>query len=205
MAFPLGLAVGLGSALGSGLFGGGSSSPFQVQTGAADAKIKELQDFGNSDITGPSQGAQLGLSELDRQKGLAIQQAAQAGQAGLSSGLSNLGIFGGAGGGAGERLARQAGQREDLGQQQLQSNFAGQRSGLLSQDLFNEQERRDRAKQQALQGELNIISAKTSGELARIGADAQRRSQRGGLFGALGGLAAGALFGRGSSNPSSGA
>jgi len=172
-----------------GLFGGDDPAPFVLPDKEARAKIDQFQNFGQSAVTGPSQAGQLSLDELDRQKQLSLGQAAQAGQAGQATGLSNLQLFGGAGGGSGERLTRQAGQRQQVGTQQLLSDFSGQRSGLFAGDLANEQQRRDRAKEQALQGELGILGARTSAELGRVGQAAQKRAQRGQLFGTLGTLA----------------
>jgi len=177
----------------AGLFGKKrQSSQFNLPDKEIRSKIDRFQEFGESDITGPSQGGQVGLDELDRQRGIARQQASQSAQAGLSSGLSNLSLFGGAGGGSGERLARQSGRNEQLGQQQISSQFAGDRARLLSGDLINEQNRRDSALTSALSGEQSIFGARTSAELARVGIDAQRQAadaqRNSGALGAFGSL-----------------
>lgn len=196
MALPL-AAIGLGASVGKGLMGlfGGGAPSFNIQTGAAEDKIKRMSDFGQSDITGPSQAGQLSLDELDRQRGIALNQAGQAGQTAQASALSQLGIFGGAGGGSGERATRNTLNQQAVSDQQLRSDFAGQRSGLLSGDLGNEQKRRDDANRQALSGELGILESKTSAELARVGQAAQRKASQGGIFGSLLGAGAGYLLG----------
>jgi len=163
-----------------------------------DQRLKALIDkeiaFAESPITGPSQAGQISLDELDRQQQLAQSQAAQAEQAGLASGLSNLQLYGGAGGGSGERLARQARNRGLFGQQQLRSDFSGQRAGLLAGDLGREQERRDIARRTGLESELGLLGARTSAELGNRAAKAQRAAA---IEGSLGSLASIGLFAAG--------
>lgn len=177
-----------------GLFESDNSSPFVLPDKELRGKIDARQKFGESEVTGPSKGGQLSLDELDRQKQLALQQGAQAGQAGLSTGLSNLQLFGGAGGGSGERLTRQAGQRQDVGNQQLQSSFQGQRAGMFAGDLQNEQQRRDIALGQSLGAEQNLLGSRISAELGNRGMEAQRKAARGNTLGTIGAIA-GTAFG----------
>ena len=182
-----------------GIFGLFESDPvqFTLPDKEARAKINQFQEFGSSDVTGPSQAGQISLDELDRQRNKALEQASQSAQRGQATSLSNLGLFGGAGGGAGERLSRQSQQGLQRGNQQLFSDFTGQRSQVLGQDLASEQARRDRAKEQALQGELGILGARTSAELGRAGIAAQNKAQRGKGLQAIGTLAGFGLGGPG--------
>jgi hypothetical protein len=169
-----------------GLFGG---DDFVLPDQKIQAGIKNLNQVANREITGASQHGQIALDELDSRRGKALQGAAAAGNASTATQLSNLGIFGGAGGGAGERIARSTSNRQQTADQQLRSDFSGQRAGLLAGDLQNQQQEKIDARNQSLQAELGLLGARTSAELGNRGA----KAQRGKLFASIGATAGSAL------------
>lgn len=178
----------------SGIFGGGKSS-FTLPDRETRAKIDELSAFGKSPVTGPSEAGKLTLEDIRLQQQRAQEQQAELSQAQTATALSNQALFGGgASSGAAERLGRQSLKSGAEARQGLFGDFGRIRTTALSQDLANEQARRDRAREQALQGELNLLGARTSAELGRAGMDAQRAASKKALFGTLA-TAAGYAFG----------
>lgn len=172
-----------------GLFGSSKPTSFTLPDKELRDKINKMQAFGESEITGPSRAGELTLEDLERQRQDVFNKQAQMQQRDLSGQLSNMALFGGRGGGAGERLARQSGIQGELTRQGLFGDFAGMRTQALASDLANEQQRRDTALARSLGAESSLLGARTSAQLANIGAAAQRKASRSGLFGSLGSLA----------------
>jgi hypothetical protein len=169
-----------------GVFGSRGRPSFQLPDREARAKIDELSSFAKSDITGPSQAGALVLEDVDAQKLSALNQLAEQQQSQQATGLSNLALFGGgAGGGSAERLSRAGLQQGIQSRQNLFGEFGDIRRRSMQEDLFNEQARRDAARQQALRAEMDLLGARTSAELGRAGLDAQRRASKYGLVSGL--------------------
>jgi hypothetical protein len=172
----------------------------------AEKKIGGLQSFAESAIEGPSQAGRLIQEDIDRQQRGVFDRQNVLQQRDLQNQMSNIALYGGRGGGAGERAARQSMIRGEETRQGLFDEFAGIRTGALASDLSNEQSRRDQARRDALNAEMNLVGTRSSSELARAGIQASRDAQRsamlgqklgaiGGLFGGKRGAAIGSAFG----------
>ena len=169
----------------SKLFGGGGAT-FTLPDREARARIDELSTFGKSPVTGPSEAGKLTLQDLQTQQQRAQEQQAELESAGVATGLSNLALFGGgASAGSAERLARQGVRSGVESRQGLFGEFGQMRTQALAADLANEQKRKDAARMAALQGELNLLGARTSAELGRAGMAAQRSASKKALFGSI--------------------
>lgn len=176
-----------------GLFGSSKPTSFTLPDRELRQKIDAMQTFGESQVEGPSRAGQLTLEDIERQRQDVLSRQAQLQQRDLQQQLSNQALFGGRGGGAAERLARTSGIQGDLSRQNILGQFSGLKTRALASDLASEQQRRDTALARALGAEQGLLSARTQGQLANIGAAAQRKASRSGLFGSLGSLAGLAL------------